>query len=162
MTKSLCYKHLKVSNFGNITIIWGSRCLQAINLPGSKGILPNKPGFKIQPQKTCPFEKKIIGYLKGTTKRLDIRFDVSRLTPFQQIVLKTLKKIPYGKVRTYQWLAKTIGRPRSVRAVGNALHINPIPLVLPCHRIIKSDGAIGGFACGSKMKRMLLKLEAKE
>ena len=68
------------------------------------------------------------------------------LTPFQWKVLKEALKIPLGETRSYQWIARRIGSPRAVRAVGQALRRNPYPLIIPCHRVIKKDGSLGGYA----------------
>ena len=82
------------------------------------------------------------------------------LTKFQWQVLKTTLAIPLGETRSYKWIAQQIGSPKSVRAVGQALRRNPYPLIIPCHRVIKSDGTLGGYAgrYGSQKAR-LLKLE---
>lgn len=85
-----------------------------------------------------------------------------QLTLFQWQVLKTTMTIPFGETRTYQWVAEQIGSPRSMRAVGQALRRNPYPVMIPCHRVIKSDGSLGGYAGGSSArKRELLELERK-
>lgn len=81
------------------------------------------------------------------------------LTPFEWKVLAATQKIPLGQTRSYQWVARTIGQPQAVRAVGQALHKNPFPLIVPCHRVIKSDGSLGGYAGGREMKKELLSLE---
>ena len=70
----------------------------------------------------------------------------AQLTAFEWDVLKTTLSIPMGETRTYQWIAGQIGRPKAVRAVGQALRKNPFPLIIPCHRVIKSDGKLGGYA----------------
>jgi O-6-methylguanine DNA methyltransferase len=82
-----------------------------------------------------------------------------KLTDFEKRVYKATLAIPKGEVRSYKWVAGTIGNPRSCRAVGNALNKNPYAPTVPCHRVIKSDGSVGGFALGLKMKRRLLKRE---
>jgi len=84
------------------------------------------------------------------------------LTDFEWQVLKATLTIPLGETRTYQWVAKTIGRSKAVRAVGSALRKNPYPLIIPCHRVIKSDGQLGSYA-GKKdgKKAELLALEQK-
>jgi len=74
------------------------------------------------------------------------------LTPFQWQVLKAAAKIPLGQTRSYKWVAKQIGRPKAVRAVGQALKRNPYPVIIPCHRVIKEDGSLGGYA-GKEGKR---------
>ena len=80
-------------------------------------------------------------------------------TEFDHSVWLTLKEIPFGETRTYKWLAERIGKPKASRAVGQALGRNPIPILLPCHRIIESDGSIGGFSGGVDIKRRLLDIE---
>ena len=83
----------------------------------------------------------------------------SSLSEFEKAVYRAILKIPSGEVRTYGWVAKAIGRPRACRAVGNALNKNPYSPIVPCHRVIRSDGSIGGFALGLKTKERLLKKE---
>jgi len=78
------------------------------------------------------------------------------LTEFEKAVYKAILRIPRGEVRPYKWVARKIGKPGSARAVGNALNKNPYAPLVPCHRVIRSDGTIGGFAKGSAEKRRLL------
>jgi methylated-DNA-[protein]-cysteine S-methyltransferase len=85
--------------------------------------------------------------------------DLTQATDFQRIVWQTAMLIPYGETRSYTWIAHNMGRPLSCRAVGNALGKNPLPLIVPCHRVIKADDSLGGFGGGLDMKRFLLKLE---
>ncbi|MCM8778524.1 MAG: MGMT family protein [Candidatus Omnitrophica bacterium] len=82
-----------------------------------------------------------------------------KFTEFQKRVYAVVKKIPKGEVRTYKWVAEKIGKPRAYRAVGQALKKNPKLLIIPCHRIICSDGSLGGYAKGIKVKERLLKKE---
>jgi methylated-DNA-[protein]-cysteine S-methyltransferase len=98
--------------------------------------------------------------LAGGIPDFDIRIiDFSECSTFQRKVLMEERKIPRGEVRSYGWLARRIGKPGAARAVGNALSTNPFPLVIPCHRAIRSDGMIGGFQGGPAMKRDLLEME---
>ena len=86
----------------------------------------------------------------------------SKLTEFEWQVLAAAATIPYGETRTYQWVARQIGRPKAVRAVGQALRKNPYPLIIPCHRVIKKDGSSGGYAGrydGRKAKYLALEKE---
>lgn len=85
--------------------------------------------------------------------------DKCQMTEFQEKVYNAVKKIPEGETRSYEWVAKQIGNPKAVRAVGNALNKNPYAPVVPCHRVIRKDGSIGGFAGGVKKKKALLKKE---
>ena len=81
------------------------------------------------------------------------------LTPFRQKVYNIVRRIPKGKTMTYGQVAAAIGQPRAARAVGNALNKNPFAPMVPCHRVIRSDGSVGGFAGGSQKKLQLLKRE---
>ena len=83
------------------------------------------------------------------------------LNAFDLRVLKEITKIPFGQVRTYKWVAKKIGSPKSSRAVGNSLKKNPYPLVIPCHRVIKSNGGLGGYSLGMQVKKDLIGLEKR-
>lgn len=93
--------------------------------------------------------------------RTDRRNKSIQLTDFQLRVLEETLKIPLGQVRTYGWLAKQIGSPRAVRAVGSALRKNPYPLLIPCHRVVRADGDIGRYARGKEVKRRLLEFEKR-
>jgi O-6-methylguanine DNA methyltransferase len=83
-------------------------------------------------------------------------------TPFQLRVWRALCAIPYGALRSYGDIARAVGRPGAGRAVGQAVGSNPIPIVIPCHRVIASDGSIGGYSCGLAIKHRLLALEGAE
>jgi O-6-methylguanine DNA methyltransferase len=97
-------------------------------------------------------------YLKGELQRFDCRLDF-RGTPFQKKVWSALARIPYGRTRSYRDIARAIGHPQAFRAVGNANGRNSIPLIIPCHRVIASDGGLGGFGHGLKVKKQLLDFE---
>jgi len=100
-------------------------------------------------------------YFSGKEVFLNCAMDWSSLSPFQQKVYKAAMKVPYGTVDTYGNLARRIGCPKGARAVGGALAKNPFPLVVPCHRIVRGDGSLGGFSArgGSVLKKKLLRLE---
>lgn len=83
------------------------------------------------------------------------------MTPFAKKVYKAVLSIPLGEVRTYQWVAKKIGKPGAWRAVGTALKNNPYPFIIPCHRVVKGDSKPGGYVFGAKKKRLILDLETK-
>jgi O-6-methylguanine DNA methyltransferase len=97
-------------------------------------------------------------YLKGDLKRFDCKLDLKG-TPFEKKVWSALAKIPYGQTRSYKEIAQAIGHPKAFRAVGNANGQNSIPLIIPCHRVIESNGGLGGFGHGLKVKKQLLDLE---
>jgi methylated-DNA-[protein]-cysteine S-methyltransferase len=88
-----------------------------------------------------------------------LEFDLAGRTAFEQEVLETTLRIPSGEVRPYGWIARQINRPRAVRAVGTALGHNPVPLLIPCHRVVRSDGTLGEYGFGTAMKRRLLEDE---
>ena len=91
---------------------------------------------------------------------LGTTFDLRSLTEFERAVLLKAREIPRGEVRTYGWIAAQIGKPRAVRAVGSALRKNPVPILIPCHRVVRSDGHIGQYALGgSDNKRAILAAE---
>ena len=100
---------------------------------------------------------KIHDELEG---RHRLRFDLRGLTPFEQAVLRKTKQIPRGEVRPYGWVAREIGHPAAVRAVGTALANNPIPYFIPCHRVVRTDGQIGNYGGGGpEAKRAILTME---
>ncbi len=97
-------------------------------------------------------------YLGGSRKGFALELDIEG-TEFQKQVWNALLEIPYGETRTYKQVAQQIGRPHAYRAVGQAAHKNPLPIVIPCHRLVGSDGSLTGFAGGLELKRSLLQLE---
>jgi methylated-DNA-[protein]-cysteine S-methyltransferase len=98
-------------------------------------------------------------YFAGSRRQFELETDISRLTPFNQKVLHSLARVPYGQVTTYGDLASQAGRPRAARAVGSVMNRNPLPIVLPCHRVIGSTGRLVGYAGGLERKEKLLQLE---
>ena len=104
-------------------------------------------------------KEQIMSYLDGGLRKFNIDYDIKDATTFQKNVWKETLKIPFGRVSTYSEIAKKIGKANSQRAVGNALGTNPLPLIIPCHRVLKSDGGLGGYSCGLDIKRFLLRLE---
>lgn len=106
-----------------------------------------------------PWTKQILEYIIGRAKQLEnIPIDISG-TGFQLDVWKALKQIPRGSTSTYQEIAKAIGRPTAVRAVSRAIGTNPVALLIPCHRVIRKSGELGGYGWGAERKKTLLKLE---
>jgi methylated-DNA-[protein]-cysteine S-methyltransferase len=117
------------------------------------------PGeLKRDDQKNRKVSNQLKKYLKGDLKRFDCKLDFKG-TPFQKKVWLALEKIPYGQTRSYKEIAQAIGHPKAFRAVGNANGQNSIPLIIPCHRVIESNGGLGGFGHGIQVKRRLLDFE---
>jgi len=100
-------------------------------------------------------------YFNGKVPYFNCPLDYAPATEFQIKVWQTASAIAYGQVRTYGWLAQAIGSPRAMRAVGSALGRNPFPIIIPCHRVIREDGGMGGFSAvqGVELKKSLLRLE---
>jgi len=102
--------------------------------------------------------KALRGYFQGHEIAPHLPLDV-QATTFQRRVWKELQKIPYGQTRSYSEIARAIGHPKAARAVARACAANPVPIVIPCHRVIRSDGSLGGYSGGRARKRALLSLE---
>lgn len=99
-------------------------------------------------------------YFDGEKVNFPDKLDLSDATPFQRTVWSLARAIPYGETRSYAWVARQIGSPDASRAVGGALARNRFPVVVPCHRVVASDGGLGGFSGGLLLKKRLLELEA--
>jgi methylated-DNA-[protein]-cysteine S-methyltransferase len=98
-------------------------------------------------------------YFNGERDQFEVPLDFSGVTPFTKAVLVATNKVPFGHLSTYRQIAESIGQPTAMRAVGNALGRNPIPVIVPCHRIVRSDSKMGGYTGGPHIKERLLKLE---
>ena len=105
-----------------------------------------------------PFVEAILSYLEGREPHLDLPLDI-RATAFQRRVWQELQRIPFGQTRTYTQVAKAIGEPKATRAVANACASNPVALVIPCHRVMREDGELGGYRWGVERKEALLEME---
>jgi methylated-DNA-[protein]-cysteine S-methyltransferase len=117
----------------------------------------------------APFEQSAAEELKEQLRRyyagepvtFAAKLDLEGYTHFERKVWAATSRIPYGQRRPYSWVAKEVGSPRSYRAVGAALAKNPIPIIIPCHRVLRKDGSLGGYGGGLDMKLTLLKMEAR-
>lgn len=112
----------------------------------------------LDPTALTDLEHELNGYLEGDLTAFHVPLDM-RGTPFQLQVWRALLEIPYGETRSYAWVAERIGRPSAVRAVGLANGANPVPIVVPCHRVIGSNGTLTGYGGGLHLKGRLLELE---
>jgi|TARA_Y100000031_G_C8210763_1_gene380807 methylated-DNA-[protein]-cysteine S-methyltransferase len=104
--------------------------------------------------------KRFRSYFSGQQAAFPDELDLSEATSFQRKVWETTRLIPYGETRSYIWVAEQIKQPGAARAVGQALGRNPLPVIIPCHRVLSSDGRLSGFSGGVEMKKRLLSLEA--
>jgi len=103
--------------------------------------------------------RRLIRYFDGEQVDFVDKIDLSRATVFEKQVWLAAQSIPCGQTRSYGWIAKRIGKPSAARAVGQALGRNPIPILIPCHRVVRSNGQLGGFSGGIDMKQTLLAIE---
>lgn len=125
--------------------------------------LPNTPTPRLMPHKTPLMEKaerQLLEYFRGERKIFDLPL-APEGTVFQKKVWQALKEIPYGQTRSYGEIARQVGCPKGFRAVGMANHRNPLPILIPCHRVVGSKGALTGYAGGVELKGQLLELEKK-
>jgi methylated-DNA-[protein]-cysteine S-methyltransferase len=111
------------------------------------------------PRPVEPARRELDEYFEGRRTEFDLAVDLSALPGFQRLVLDELVRVPFGRVETYGGLAARLGRPRAARAVGGALNRNPVPIVVPCHRVVGSTGKLVGYAGGLERKAQLLALE---
>ena len=154
------------SRWGWMGVAESNRGLAAIVLPQpSKAAVASDLGVQaVSMQRSSSLtlqkaRKQLVEYLAGTRTSFHLRLDLSQGTAFQRRVWKTLRAIPYGELWSYRGLASRVGGVQYARAVGGAVGANPLPIVLPCHRVVAQDDTIGGFSCGLPAKRRLLALE---
>lgn len=143
---------LVASNAGLVAILWPDDKPGRVRL-GAMAEDPNHPLL-------VETERQLSAYFAGTLARFDVPLDF-RGTDFQRSVWQALLTIPFGETRSYAAIARQIGRPAAVRAVGAANGRNPISIIAPCHRVIGSNGALTGFAGGLEAKDYLLRLEGR-
>jgi O-6-methylguanine DNA methyltransferase len=103
--------------------------------------------------------EELLEYFEGKRAFFSVPVDLSETPDFQKKVLDAARRIPFGEVRPYAWVAQRIGHPRAVRAVGTALGRNPVPFIVPCHRVLQTGGGLGGYLFGTDVKSRLLSLE---
>ncbi|HEX9436682.1 MAG TPA: methylated-DNA--[protein]-cysteine S-methyltransferase [Candidatus Limnocylindria bacterium] len=120
------------------------------------------PGIVPDPKRTTPVFRELDQYFAGRRTSFEVPFDLRGLTPFQERVLRTTSRIGYGELMTYAAVARKAGNDRASRATGAAVGSNPIPIVVPCHRVVASDGTLGGYGGGLDVKRYLLAIERSE
>lgn len=146
--------------FGTIFIEYEEDTLIRIQCTPSGHELSEKEWQERSDFSDCVMEQ-ITEYLNGKRKQFDIKYHLQG-TPFQKKVWNALLEIPYGETRTYKQIAEAIGNPDAARAVGMANNKNPLLLLVPCHRVIGTDGGLTGYAGGLPMKQYLIELERKE
>jgi methylated-DNA-[protein]-cysteine S-methyltransferase len=159
MSSTTCYTRLSTP-LGPLVLVGTGGALTAIWLPAERDRLAPDPGWT---ETAAPFRdavRQLDAYFAGTLRQFDLPLAPDG-TPFQRRVWRALVDIPYGETMSYAELARRIGRPAAVRAVGAANGQNPLAIVIPCHRVIGSDGRLVGYGGGLAAKSWLLALERR-
>ena len=141
-----------VSNKGLVSIEFGNRDFPPVNSDPDVS-------WVVSEEKTESVRKQLLQYFDGHRTEFSLPLDLRIGTGFQRKCWNVLTQIPYGETRSYLEVARAAGRPKASRAVGQANHRNPIPIVIPCHRVINADGHLGGYGGGLDVKEQLLSLE---
>jgi methylated-DNA-[protein]-cysteine S-methyltransferase len=118
------------------------------------------PRILRSPRRTDDVARQLDEYFAGRRRHFDVAVDLQLVRGFRRVVISHLREIDYGTTESYAAVARAAGNPAAVRAVGSACSHNPIPVVVPCHRVVRSDGTIGQYLGGTEMKRALLTMEA--
>jgi methylated-DNA-[protein]-cysteine S-methyltransferase len=126
---------------------------------GARRAVPLSAEAKIAARHIRAARAAVEAYLNGEVRYVHLPLDLEGQPRFRRKVWEVLQTIPYGRVRSYGWVARKIGKPQAARAVGGACGANPVPLLVPCHRVIAGDGSLGGFSGGLDVKKRLLRLE---
>ena len=164
------FHSLRETPFGPVAVVWSVYRGQPkiwrvlLSKSGASAKQALKTSFPESTASSCPeiddIANKILAFLNGDDVRFSLEVTHMDLcSKFQQEVLRAEHGIPWGRVSTYQRIAKHLGHDKAARAVGGALADNPFPIIIPCHRAIRSDGTLGGYQGGLEMKRTLLKME---
>jgi len=152
-----CYLN---SPIGDLLLAGDDSGLSLIGFPQGKMRHDPEPDWIFNEQPLAAARQQLEEYFAGERKEFDLPLNLSG-TEFQVQVLEELQRIPYGETTSYGDIAKRIGRPKAMRAVGAANGRNPIPIIVPCHRVIGSSGDLTGFGGGLDTKAALLRLEAE-
>lgn len=145
----LCFDRID-SPVGQIYLILHQGALVAVSF--------DKPHYKLC-RAGDDIKNEMKEYFSGYRREFSIEFKLNTGTAFEREVWNALRDIPYGQTRSYKWMAEHINRPNGFRAVGQALAKNPLPIILPCHRVVESQGSLGGYTPGIEIKRRLLSME---
>ena len=148
------YQSTLKNDFGIITLTFSDEGLHTLNF------YENKENIVFELSKSNEYLTQLKDYFNGNRKHFDLALILVG-TSFQRKVWEYIQHIPFGETQTYNEVAQGIGHPNAQRAVGNALHTNPIPIIVPCHRVVRTDGGLGGFGLGIDVKQKLLDFERK-
>ncbi|GBC61871.1 methylated-DNA--[protein]-cysteine S-methyltrans ferase [Desulfonema ishimotonii] len=154
------YYHYMQSPVGRLLLAGDGAGLSRISFPTGKKPYAPEPGWQENPEALQPVMRELDAYFEGRLKRFSLKLALN-VTPFQEKVLRALQDVPYGQTVSYGELARRVGNPKASRAVGMANARNPIPIVIPCHRVIGSSGRLTGYGGGLEIKQTLLDLERR-
>lgn len=165
--KSLTYSVFETC-LGWMAVIGSPVGIKAVILPhnskkavlGQVAIIGGKPENQ-DSHSYAGLADKLQRYFSGEAKDFPDKLDLDGTTDFQQSVWRVVRQIPRGKTRSYGWVAAKAGSPKAARAVGRAMATNPVPIIIPCYRVISGNGKLGGFGGGLKLKKFLLDLEER-
>jgi len=150
---------------GWVGLLLSPRGLQALAYPRPSveealaNLQEHWPEASFEESAAKELKEQLRRYYAGEPVTFSAKLDLEGYTPFERRVWAATSRIPYGQTRPYSWVAKEVGSPRAYRAVGAALAKNPIPIIIPCHRVLRKDGTLGGYGGGLDMKRRLLEME---
>jgi methylated-DNA-[protein]-cysteine S-methyltransferase len=153
------------SDFGGIVLVARNKRLIGLDIVSDdqlylrKSLLARYPDAKERPESFKVLLRTLDRYFKGDRVDFEIALDMDDLGIFTRAVLAEVSKVPYGQTATYSAVGGAIGSPHAPRAVGQALKRNPVPIIVPCHRVVRADGSLGGFSMGLEMKVRLLSIE---
>ncbi len=163
---TLSYRLVETS-LGSAAFVAGTRGLRRVYLPGESvralhaRIRRENPGVMEDADLLPDLADAFRRYFTGERVTFRVRLDDADSTDFGRRVRQACRRIPYGRTASYRELAERVGSPQAARAVGQVMRSNPVPIIVPCHRVLRSDGSLGGFSSpgGLKLKQRLLKLE---
>jgi len=154
----MIYDHVKTDLAGNLVLAGDENGLRHLNFVGGKHPVVIQEDWRQDTAHFATVKTQLAAYFAGERKTFDVDL-FPQGTPFQMQVWSALLEIPYGEVVSYGWIARRIGRPDAVRAVGAANGRNPISIIIPCHRVIGKNGTLTGYGGGLDLKRRLIQLE---
>ena len=150
------------SPLGTLTLVAGPRGLRAISFPGRDGERPERDHVQHDPNAFAEVTGQLDEYFAGERRAFDVALDLDQGTPFARSVWAEVARIPYGSTTSYGAIARAIGRLDRVRAVGSAVGRTPVPIIVPCHRVIGTTGDLVGYGGGLERKLALLELESPQ
>lgn len=154
------------TELGRIGLVGSTNGLRRIVLPQPSPemvlqfIMDGLPGAIADPSPFGDLPQRLRRYLRGESISFSDKLDLTHTTPFRRAVWEATCSIPYGETKNYGWIAEQIGKPKASRAVGQALVKNPLPIVVPCHRVVGKDGNPRGAGRGLELRKRLLEIEA--